>query len=160
MPHLDFSIYISQLFWFSLSFGLLFLFFSQFVMPKILGLSVARLNYISDIESQVRGAESKIKDIIVNIESIKDMSSSSCNDIAIETSIKLQEIKDFINNKILEEYKLEMRSVVDELNSYSLSLNKKVSDVSNILTSEAKISSYHQSVKNSIIVEKNNARLS
>jgi F-type H+-transporting ATPase subunit b len=71
MPQLDFSYYISQLFWLTVSFGMIYLFVHNYVTKAIVEIKNKRTKHISDNCNIASTNEAKIAELQKIIESIK-----------------------------------------------------------------------------------------
>ncbi len=160
MPQLDFSLYISQIFWFAISFGGLFVFMRTFVMHKIADLSNLRSSQYSNMSAQISDAKVRAKAILAEIEAIHAQCQEICDSTISRMSYELRAIRKQNEEIFLNEYRLELRSAIDEIKIYSREISVFSKDISKQFQNKIQSSRYSEFMKHNTIIEKSDARLS
>jgi F0F1-type ATP synthase membrane subunit b/b' len=108
MPQLDFSIYLPQIFWFSIVFGSFFLLCSLAILPRLKNIASTRESFFKKNLDLAKKNNEKIKNLEIQIQNITN-----------ETNKEIQQIMSsaISNSKILSENIIKQ---TEELNRNSL----------------------------------------
>ena len=140
MPQLNPEFWISQIFWLTLTFGILFLVLSKFILPKISANLETRksqiLENIDIAEKQRKESEDKIKEyekiILKSKDEAKTLFSEARKKILSEINVK----KETLENEINKEIKIAEKEIIELKNNAPEKVNKIAIETSKELVKE------------------------
>ena len=140
MPQLNPEIWISQIFWLTLTFGILFLVLSKFILPKISANLETRksqiLENIDIAEKQRKESEDKIKEyekiILKSKDEAKTLFSEARKKVLSEINVK----KETLENEINKEIKIAEKEIIELKNNAPEKVNKIAIETSKELVKE------------------------
>ena len=140
MPQLNPEFWISQIFWLTLTFGILFLVLSKFILPKISANLETRksqiLENIDIAEKQRKESEDKIKEyekiILKSKDEAKTLFSEARKKILSEINVK----KETLENEINKEIKIAEKEIIELKNNAPGKVNKIAIETSKELVKE------------------------
>jgi len=152
MPQLNPEFWISQIFWLTLTFGILFIVLSKFILPKISANLEARksqiLENIETADKQKEESENKIKEyekiILKSKSEAKNYYNETRQKILDDISKKQQNLKNQID--------IEIKKAEKEINDLKIQAPKKINQIAIEASSEL--------VKNLIGAEVNSSSIS
>ena len=140
MPLLNPEFWISQIFWLTLTFGILFLVLSKFILPKISANLETRksqiLENIDIAEKQRKESEDKIKEyekiILKSKDEAKTLFSEARKKVLSEINVK----KETLENEINKEIKIAEKEIIELKNNAPEKVNKIAIETSKELVKE------------------------
>ena len=140
MPQLNPEFWISQIFWLTLTFGILFLVLSKFILPKISANLETRksqiLENIDIAEKQRKEGEDKIKEyekiILKSKDEAKTLFSEARKKVLSEINVK----KETLENEINKEIKIAEKEIIELKNNAPEKVNKIAIETSKELVKE------------------------
>ena len=140
MPQLNPEFWISQIFWLTLTFGILFLVLSKFILPKISANLETRksqiLENIDIAEKQRKESEDKIKEyekiILKSKDEAKTLFSEARKKVLSEINVK----KETLENEINKEIKIAEKEIIELKNNAPEKVNKIAIETSKELVKE------------------------
>ena len=140
MPQLNPEFWISQIFWLTLTFGILFLVLSKFILPKISANLETRksqiLENIDIAEKQRKESEDKIKEyekiILKSKDEAKTLFSGARKKVLSEINVK----KETLENEINKEIKIAEKEIIELKNNAPEKVNKIAIETSKELVKE------------------------
>ena len=140
MPQLNPEFWISQIFWLTLTFGILFLVLSKFILPKISANLETRksqiLENIDIAEKQRKESEDKIKEyekiILKSKDEAKTLFSEARKKVLSEINVK----KETLENEINKEIKIAEKEIIELKNKAPEKVNKIAIETSKELVKE------------------------
>ncbi len=152
MPQLNPEFWISQIFWLTLTFSILFILLSKFILPKISENLESRkskiLENIQLAEKQREESEKKIKEFEKIILDRKNEAKKYFNDNRQKLLLEISKKKEFLEKEIDEEIKIVEKEINDLKNKAPEKINKIAIETSTSL------------IKQLIGVEVNNSNVS
>ena len=140
MPQLNPEFWISQIFWLTLTFGILFLVLSKFILPKIsTNLEIRKSQILENIdiaEKQRKESEDKIKEyekiILKSKDEAKTLFSEARKKVLSEINVK----KETLENEINKEIKIAEKEIIELKNNAPEKVNKIAIETSKELVKE------------------------
>ena len=140
MPQLNPEFWISQIFWLTLTFGILFLVLSKFILPKIsTNLETRKSQILENIdiaEKQRKESEDKIKEyekiILKSKDEAKTLFSEARKKVLSEINVK----KETLENEINKEIKIAEKEIIELKNNAPEKVNKIAIETSKELVKE------------------------
>ena len=128
MPQLNPEFWVSQIFWLLLTFGILYLVLSKFILPKISGNLEARksqiLENIEMAEKQREQSEIKIKEFEKIILDSKNKAKNYFNDARKKVLEDINKKREVLENEISEEIKAAEKEIANLKNNAPEKINK------------------------------------
>ena len=128
MPQLNPEFWISQIFWLTLTFSILFILLSKFILPKISENLESRkskiLENIQLAEKQREESEKKIKEFEKIILDRKNEAKKYFNDNRQKLLLEISKKKEFLEKEIDEEIKIVEKEINDLKNKAPEKINK------------------------------------
>ena len=128
MPQLNPEFWISQIFWLTLTFGILFIVLSKFILPKISTNLETRksqiLENIDSAEKQRQESENKIKEYEKIILNSKNEAKNLFNEARKKVLSDINKKKETLENEINEEIKNAEKEIIDLKNNAPEKINK------------------------------------
>jgi len=128
MPQLNPEFWISQIFWLTLTFGILFIVLSKFILPKISANLEARksqiLENIESAEKQREESENKIKEYEKIILNSKNEAKNIFNQSRKKVLNDISKKRETLENEINEEIKIAEKEIIDLKNNAPEKINK------------------------------------
>ena len=128
MPQLNPEFWISQIFWLILTFGILFISLSKFILPKISKNLEARkseiLENIETAEKQREESENKIKEYEKIILDSKNQAKNYLNEAKQKVVADINKKKEFLENQINKEIKDVENEILELKNKAPEKINK------------------------------------
>jgi F-type H+-transporting ATPase subunit b len=128
MPQLNPEFWVSQIFWLTLTFGILFIVLSKFILPKISTNLETRksqiLENIDSAEKQRQESENKIKEYEKIILNSKNEAKNLFNEARKKVLSDINKKKETLENEINEEIKNAEKEIIDLKNNAPEKINK------------------------------------
>tara|TARA_B100000029_G_scaffold310617_1_gene303127 strand:+ start:227 stop:817 length:591 start_codon:yes stop_codon:yes gene_type:complete len=128
MPQLNPEFWVSQIFWLLLTFGILYIVLSKFILPKISGNLEARksqiLENIEMAEKQREQSEIKIKEFEKIILDSKNKAKNYFNDARKKVLEDINKKREVLENEISEEIKAAEKEITNLKNNAPEKINK------------------------------------
>tara|TARA_B100000287_G_scaffold233029_1_gene219394 strand:+ start:235 stop:825 length:591 start_codon:yes stop_codon:yes gene_type:complete len=128
MPQLNPEFWVSQIFWLLLTFGILYIVLSKFILPKISGNLEARksqiLENIEMAEKQREQSEIKIKEFEKIILDSKNKAKNYFNDARKKVLEDINKKREVLENEISEEIKAAEKEIANLKNNAPEKINK------------------------------------
>ena len=136
MPQLNPEFWISQIFWLTITFGILYVVLSKLILPKISANLELRKSQISDnieaADKQRKESESKLKEYDEIISKSKTEAKNSFNQVREKVLKDINAKKDVLEKQINEEVK----KVEEEINKLKLEAPAKINKIAMDTSSE------------------------
>ena len=140
MPQLNPEFWISQIFWLTLTFGILFLVLSKFILPKISANLETRksqiLENIDIAEKQRKESEDKIKEYEKIISKSKDEAKTLFSEARKKVLSEINVKKETLENEINKEIKIAEKEIIELKNNAPEKVNKIAIETSKELVKE------------------------
>ena len=140
MPQLNPEFWISQIFWLTLTFGILFLVLSKFILPKISANLETRksqiLENIDIAEKQRKESEDKIKEYEKIISKSKDEAKTLFSEARKKVLSEINVKKETLENEINKEIKIAEKEIIELKNDAPEKVNKIAIETSKELVKE------------------------
>lgn len=136
MPQFDFSTYLSQIFWFSICFILLYLFISLIILPRIKSIFELRSTIISQdnkafekLDQEIHKIRQESDDITRNAEAqYKSLLEKSVKEAALNREKSLEEFKEN-SEKIIKDSQKNLQKLVDDSQKNNELAAKKLAEL-------------------------------
>ena len=136
MPQLDPEFWVSQVFWLVISFGLLFIVLSKFILPTISDNLERRrsqiLENIETAEKQRKESDNNLKEFEKKLSNSRAEASSLINEAKKKLLEEINKKKELLENEIDKEIK----SAEDEIKDLQINSVKKINQIANETASE------------------------
>ncbi len=151
MPQLNPEFWISQIFWLTLTFGLLYIFLSKFILPKISeNLENRKSQILENIEIASRQKEDSEKKIL-EFEKIINQSKLEAKNYFNEARQKILEDINVKRSDLEKEIDNEIKSAEDEIKNLMETSNEKIKNIAVETSSELLKELIGEDVNNSSI---------
>ena len=151
MPQLNPEFWISQIFWLTLTFGLLYIFLSKFILPKISeSLENRKSQILENIEIASRQKEDSEKKIL-EFEKIINQSKLEAKNYFNEARQKILEDINVKRSDLEKEIDNEIKSAEDEIKNLMETSNEKIKNIAVETSSELLKELIGEDVNNSSI---------
>ena len=128
MPQLNPEFWLSQIFWLTITFGILYIVLAKLILPKISGNLEMRkaqiLDNIETAEKQKKESEKKIKEYEALILNSKNQARSYFNDARKKIQQDINKKREKLENQINEEINNAEKEIIDLKNKAPEKINK------------------------------------
>ena len=140
MPQLNPEFWVSQIFWLTLTFGILYVVLSKFILPKISSNLEARksqiLENIEAAEKQRKDSEIKIKEFEKIILDSRTKAKNLLNEARKKIFEDINKKREALENEINEEVKIAEKEILDLKNNAPKKINRIAIETSNDLVKQ------------------------
>lgn len=138
MPQLDFSLYISQIFWTIISFGVFYVSLKYFVLNKVEGIQVARSTKNQKMLDNISDMEQKLESIASEISEIKKLEIKKTEKIRSEMTSILHELRASLESEYNTLKEEKMSEYKQDIKDYSKSIASVAEEISKTFATNVK----------------------